>query len=146
MFICVISLVDSSRLCNCLVSPVIWTFCCTGNKALWKFTSGFIGPQIFNIHRRLSMTPEPQLSLVPPCKISLGGPGEYSSNFLPLNILLCHYYRHGMCFRASSVFVLSILFWFPQRTHYFWRVFRFPFMEHKQDYSATSVKDVKVCF
>jgi hypothetical protein len=28
-------------------------------------------------------------------------------------------YRHGMCFRASSVFVLSILFRFPQRTHYF---------------------------
>ena len=28
-------------------------------------------------------------------------------------------YRHGMCFRASSVFVLSILFLFPQRTHYF---------------------------
>ena len=55
-------------------------------------------------------------------------------------------YRHGMCFRASSVFVLSILFWFPQRTHYFWRVFRILFMEHKQDYSVTSVKDVKVCF
>jgi hypothetical protein len=36
---------------------------------------------------------------------------------------------------VSSVFVLSILFWFPQRTHYFWRVFRFLFMEHKQDYS-----------
>jgi hypothetical protein len=46
-------------------------------------------------------------------------------------------YRHSMCFRASSVFVLSILFWFPQRTHYFWRVFRFLFMEHKQDYSVT---------
>ena len=30
------------------------------------------------------------------------------------------------------VFVVSILFWFPQRTHYFWRVFRFLFMEHKQ--------------
>ena len=44
------------------------------------------------------------------------------------------------------LFVLSILFWFPQRTHYFWRVFRFLFMEHKQDYSVTSVKDVKVCF
>jgi hypothetical protein len=35
-----------------------------------------------------------------------------------------------------SVSVLSILFWFPQRTHYFWRVFRFLFMEHKQDYRA----------
>jgi hypothetical protein len=51
-----------------------------------------------------------------------------------------------MCFRASSVFVLSILFWFPQCTHCFWHVFRFLFMEHKQDYSVTSVKDVKVCF
>ena len=28
-------------------------------------------------------------------------------------------YRHGMCFRGSSVFVLSILFRFPQHTHYF---------------------------
>ena len=44
-------------------------------------------------------------------------------------------YRHGMCFRVSSIFVLSILFWFPQRTHYFGRFFRFLFMEHKQDYS-----------
>ena len=44
------------------------------------------------------------------------------------------------------VFVLSILFLYPQRTHYFWRVFGFLFMEHKQDYSVTSVKDVKVCF
>ena len=51
-----------------------------------------------------------------------------------------------MCLRVSFVFVLSILFWFPQCTHYFWRVFRFPFMENKQDYSVTSVKDVKVCF
>ena len=32
----------------------------------------------------------------------------------------CWTYRHGMCFRVSFVFVLSILFWFPQRTHYFW--------------------------
>jgi hypothetical protein len=60
--------------------------------------------------------------------------------------LFCGNYRHGMCFQASSVFILSILFLFPQRTHYFWRVFRFLFMEHKQDYSVTSVKDVKVCF
>jgi hypothetical protein len=35
---------------------------------------------------------------------------------------------------------------FPQRMHYFLRVFRFLFMEHKQDYSVTSVKDVKICF
>ena len=38
------------------------------------------------------------------------------------------------------VFVSSILFGFPQRTHYFWRVFRFLFMERKQDYNVTSVK------
>ena len=45
-------------------------------------------------------------------------------------------YRHGMCFRMSwRVFVSSILFSFPQRTHYFWRVFRFLFMERKQDYN-----------
>ena len=45
------------------------------------------------------------------------------------------------------VFVSYILFWFPQRTHYFWRVFRFLFMKRKQDYNVTSVKkNVKVCF
>jgi hypothetical protein len=54
------------------------------------------------------------------------------------------YYHHGMCFRVSCVFVSSILFWFPQRTHYFWRVLRFLFMERKQDYNVTSVKNVKV--
>ena len=32
--------------------------------------------------------------------------------------------HHGMCFPASSVFVLSILFWIPQRMHYFWRVYQ----------------------
>jgi hypothetical protein len=70
----------------------------------------------------------------------------YLSKAYITNLSYCNtmgpYYRHGMCFRASSVFVLSILFWFPQLTHYFWRVFRFLFMEHKQDYSVTSVKDV----
>ena len=44
------------------------------------------------------------------------------------------------------VFASSILFLFPQRTHYFWRVSRFLFMERKQDYNVTSVKNVKVCF
>ena len=37
----------------------------------------------------------------------------------PLTLLSMHMYRHCMCFRVSYVFVLSILFWFPQRTHYF---------------------------
>jgi hypothetical protein len=41
---------------------------------LWKFTSGFIGPQILNFARSLSLSPGPQSSLVPPCKISFGGP------------------------------------------------------------------------
>jgi hypothetical protein len=30
-----------------------------------------------------------------------------------------------VCIVTVCVFVSSILFWFPQRTHYFWRVFRF---------------------
>jgi hypothetical protein len=51
-----------------------------------------------------------------------------------------------MCFRMSCLFVSSILFWFPLRTHYFWRVLWFLFMERKQDYNVTSVKNVKVCF
>jgi 1-acyl-sn-glycerol-3-phosphate acyltransferase len=56
------------------------------------------------------------------------------------------YYRHGMCFRISYVFVLSILFWFPQCTRYFWRIFRFLFLERKQDSNVTSVKNVQGCF
>jgi hypothetical protein len=47
----------------------------------------------------------------------------WKSNIKPLKKQTT--YRHGICFRVSSVFVLSILFWFPQRMHYFWRVFRF---------------------
>jgi hypothetical protein len=39
-------------------------------------TNGFIDPQILNFERSLSLSPGPQSSLVPPCKISLGGP-EY---------------------------------------------------------------------
>jgi hypothetical protein len=35
---------------------------------------------------------------------------------------------------------LGILFWFPQCTHYFWRVLRFLFMERKQDYNVTICK------
>jgi hypothetical protein len=39
----------------------------------WKFTSGFIGPQILNFERSPSLFPGPQRSLVSSCKISLGG-------------------------------------------------------------------------
>jgi hypothetical protein len=46
------------------------------------------------------------------------GPSELSDDFKYIVLS----YRHGMCFRASSVFVLSIFCWFPQRTHYFWSV------------------------
>ena len=41
-------------------------------------TSGFIGPQILNFERSISLSPGPQNSLVPPYKISLGGPGSRS--------------------------------------------------------------------
>ena len=44
-------------------------------KHLWKFTSGFIGPQVLNFERSVSTDHGAQNSLVPPCKISLGGPG-----------------------------------------------------------------------
>ena len=43
-------------------------------KHLWKFSSGFIEPQILNFERNLSLFSGPQSSLVPPCKIYLGGP------------------------------------------------------------------------
>jgi len=35
---------------------------------------GFIWPQILNFERSVSLSPGHQSSLVPPCKISLGGP------------------------------------------------------------------------
>ena len=43
---------------------------------LWRITSGFIGPQILNFERKLSLSPGTQSDLVSPCKISLGGPGN----------------------------------------------------------------------
>jgi hypothetical protein len=51
-----------------------------GINHLWKFTSGFIGPQILNFARSLSLSPGPQSSLVPPCKISFGGPVPIYNN------------------------------------------------------------------
>ena len=47
-------------------------------KHLWKFTSGFIGPQILNFERSLRLSPGPQNSLVPPCIISLGCPAAWT--------------------------------------------------------------------
>jgi hypothetical protein len=38
------------------------------------FTGGFIGPQILNFERNISLSLGHQSSLVPPFKISLGGP------------------------------------------------------------------------
>jgi hypothetical protein len=51
---------------------------------LWKFTSGFIGPQILNFARGLSLSPGPQSSLIPPCKISFGGPAVQRRLWLSL--------------------------------------------------------------
>ena len=55
-------------------------------------------------------------------------------------------YRPGICFRMLYVFVSSILFWFPHCTLYFWRVFRFLFLERKQDSNVTAVKNVQGSF
>jgi len=49
-------------------------------KHLWKFNSGFIEPQILNFEGSLSLSPGPQSSLVPPCKMSLGGPGNVDND------------------------------------------------------------------
>jgi hypothetical protein len=61
-----------------------------------------------------------------------------------------HWYTTGtrwqMCFHMSYIFVSSILFWFPQRTCYFWRVFCFLFLERKQESKVISVKNVQGCF
>ena len=43
-------------------------------KHIWKLTRSFIGPQILNFERNLNLFQGPKSSLVPPCKISLGGP------------------------------------------------------------------------
>ena len=44
-------------------------------------TNGFIGPQILNFERSLSLSPGPQRCFVPPCKISLGGPGKERNEY-----------------------------------------------------------------
>jgi hypothetical protein len=55
-----------------------------------------------------------------------------------------HFFLWNLYIVTVCVFVSPILFWFPQRTHYLWHVLRFLFMERKQDYNVTSVKNVKV--
>ena len=62
-------------------------------KHLRKFSSGFIGPQILNFKRSLSLSLGPQRSLVPPCTISLGSPPvcmwrDYNEI---MNLELCYY-------------------------------------------------------
>ena len=47
-------------------------------KHMWKLTSGFIGSQILIFERNISLSPGPENSLVPPYKLSLGGPAQRS--------------------------------------------------------------------
>jgi len=51
-------------------------------KHLCKFTSGFIGPQIVNFERSLSLFQGPQSSLVPLYKASLGGHKEWTGKYV----------------------------------------------------------------
>ena len=48
-------------------------------KHLRKFTSGFIGSQILNFAISISLSPVTRSSLVPPCKISFGGPARHKT-------------------------------------------------------------------
>ena len=58
--------------------------------------------------------------------------------WIHITVTVCVFVRHLFSFYP---------FYFDfQCTHYFWRFFRFLFMEHKQDYRVTSLKDAKVCF
>ena len=78
---------------------VIWTFCCTGKKHLWKFTSGFIGLQIFNFERSLNLSPGPPSSLIPPGKMSLGvmmaATLHFESPSKHIQILSAQYVKHS---------------------------------------------------
>jgi hypothetical protein len=49
---------------------------------IFKFF-GVFSTQIFNFHRNLSLFPGPKSSLVPPCKISLGGPMRVWKSIVP---------------------------------------------------------------
>ena len=70
-------------------------------KHWWKFTSGFIGPQILNFERSLSLSPVPQSSLVPPGKIHFGG-------LVTCNIVvICNIFK-GHNLRKEIVVVLMI--------------------------------------
>ena len=64
-----------------------------------NFSSGCIGPQSLHFDRSLSLSTGPQCSLVPPCIISLGGPGNCS---LPEQLSLPLVYCEG-CVAQSLV-------------------------------------------
>ena len=53
---------------------VILTFCCTGNQAFMKMYQWFYWTSNPLFERNLNLSRGSQNSLVPPCKISLGGP------------------------------------------------------------------------
>lgn len=58
---------------------IIWTFCCTWNKAFMKVSEWLYWTSILNFERSFSLFPEPQSSFGRPCIISLEGPGsDYS--------------------------------------------------------------------
>ena len=73
---------------------------------VWKFISGFIGQQTLNFERSLSLSPGPQSSLVPPCTISFGGPGQTYHILLHIEML---YMWMFVCFINLSEIVWSTI-------------------------------------
>jgi hypothetical protein len=49
-----------------------------GNKAFMEINQCFNGPEILNFERSLGLSPRPQNSLVPPCKIFLWDPAYHN--------------------------------------------------------------------
>ena len=63
-------------------------------------TSGFICPQILNFERNLSLPPEPQSSLVPPCKMyvrSAGGQPWVTDDDLLINSMKIRFSISHFC-------------------------------------------------
>ena len=56
-----------------------------------KVYQWYFGPKILNFERSLRLSTGPQRSLVPPCKISLGGPAYIYHLYWILNVFVYNY-------------------------------------------------------
>ena len=71
---------------------VILTFCCTGNKAIMKVYQWFYWTSNPQYWEKFQPVTGPQSSIVPPCKIYLGGPCIHVVSTVCLNSVAKYIY------------------------------------------------------